>query len=94
MRRLLFLGKNLHLVLGRNCSDSEFGCIMDDRENVAAVESYASGIRLVLGVGRVCVWSLNGYIKYDGARGDLLKDNAMLKTHGDVAELPAPLDPR
>jgi len=40
------------------------------------------------------VWSLNGYTKYDGARGDLLKDNAMLKTHGDVAELPAPLDPR
>lgn len=50
MRRLLFLGKNLHLVLGRNCSDSEFGCMVDGRENVAAVENRAPGIRLVLGV--------------------------------------------
>ena len=47
MRRLLFLGKNLHLVLGRNCSDSDFRCMVDSRENVTAVESCASGIRRV-----------------------------------------------
>jgi hypothetical protein len=44
MRLLLFFGKNLHFVLGRNGSDSEYRWMVDGRKNSVAAESGASGI--------------------------------------------------